>query len=595
MGHKILLADDSITVQKIIKLTFSDEGVEVIAVGNGELAVQKLAEMRPDLVMADVFMPGKDGYEVCEYIKTHPELRQTPVILLVHAFEPFDQERALRVGADQHLTKPFQSIRALVATVKEMIAPPSSQVAYSAAASSSQPSAPAPEPISIPVDAESGFASFDAETVFAEADMGSASAPIETETSFPSIDAALALPTFAPVDAEPDFTPVETETAIPSLTSIDAETGFASVDTAPLGFAPHADQGSGEVLEYAMNAEPLQNEPESFVPQLTLEPLETELPECSTSPEDISLNVAGTEEPQSSDYASALNLNFDAESADALQVDLTADTEPLSCAAIIEEQSEVLDLDDELPPSPIQGEELDLLPEITSTPLGTTEITAAEPPACEPITNEPASEPVVCEPAPCEQFAETPMANGFPAAPDDALPILAEVEVPHIGSEYEMQATTTPECAELESDDTELMPLDSCQPAAESTEVLASAEADPLVPLKMPEPDAVLESAFTSENNALNGYGQESAIGEISQAQPASIEQSVKQDTSAGIETAPTDGFDLQAFPPALLDEIAKRVVERLSERAIQEIAWEVVPEMAELLIRKQLAEKVPR
>src|SRR5437763_10000327 len=136
MGHTILLADDSITVQKIVKLTFSDEGVEVVAVGNGELAVQQLDELRPDLVMADVFMPGKDGYEVCEYIKTHPELRHTPVILLVHAFEPFDQEHALRVGADQHLLKPFQSIRALVATVKEIIAPPASQEAYSAAASS---------------------------------------------------------------------------------------------------------------------------------------------------------------------------------------------------------------------------------------------------------------------------------------------------------------------------------------------------------------------------------------------------------------------------------------------------------------------------
>src|SRR5438045_9540538 len=135
MRHKHVLADDSLTVQKIVKLTLSDEGIEVVAVGNGDQAVQKLEEMRPDLVMADVFMPGKDGYEVCEYVKSHPDLRHTPVILLVHAFEPFDQEHALRVGADQHLLKPFQSIRALVATVKEIIAPPASQEAYSEAAS----------------------------------------------------------------------------------------------------------------------------------------------------------------------------------------------------------------------------------------------------------------------------------------------------------------------------------------------------------------------------------------------------------------------------------------------------------------------------
>ncbi len=89
MGHKVLLADDSITVQKIVKLSLTEEGIEVIALGNGEQAVQQLEAIQPDLVMADVFMPGKDGYEVCEFVKSHPQFKHTPVILLVHAFEPF--------------------------------------------------------------------------------------------------------------------------------------------------------------------------------------------------------------------------------------------------------------------------------------------------------------------------------------------------------------------------------------------------------------------------------------------------------------------------------------------------------------------------
>lgn len=121
MGHKVLLADDSITVQKIVKLSLTEEGIEVIAVSNGEQAVQQLETLQPDLVMADVFMPGKDGYEVCEFVKSHPRLQQTPVILLVHAFEPFDPDRAKKVGADHQLTKPFQSIRTLVTTVREML------------------------------------------------------------------------------------------------------------------------------------------------------------------------------------------------------------------------------------------------------------------------------------------------------------------------------------------------------------------------------------------------------------------------------------------------------------------------------------------
>lgn len=124
MGHKVLLADDSITVQKIVKLSLTEEGVEVIAVGNGEQAVQQLETLRPDLVMADVFMPGKDGYEVCEFVKGHPQLKHIPVILLVHAFEPFDPERAQKAGADHQLTKPFQSIRTLVTTVRDLLQAP---------------------------------------------------------------------------------------------------------------------------------------------------------------------------------------------------------------------------------------------------------------------------------------------------------------------------------------------------------------------------------------------------------------------------------------------------------------------------------------
>ncbi len=121
MGYKILLADDSVTVQKIITLTFSDEGAEVSTVNNGEEAITRLRYIRPDLVMADVSIPGKDGYDICEFVKTHPDLKGTPVILLVPAFEPYDEERARRAGADYHLTKPFQSIRTLISTVKNLI------------------------------------------------------------------------------------------------------------------------------------------------------------------------------------------------------------------------------------------------------------------------------------------------------------------------------------------------------------------------------------------------------------------------------------------------------------------------------------------
>jgi CheY-like chemotaxis protein len=113
-GRKLLLADDSITIQKVVDLTFADEGVSVVCVNNGREAIERLQEFKPDVVLADVFMPEVSGYEVCEYIKQNDELKHIPVMLLVGSFEPFDEEEARRVGANDTLTKPFQSIRRLL-------------------------------------------------------------------------------------------------------------------------------------------------------------------------------------------------------------------------------------------------------------------------------------------------------------------------------------------------------------------------------------------------------------------------------------------------------------------------------------------------
>jgi CheY-like chemotaxis protein len=123
-GRKLLLADDSATIQKVIDLTFADEGVRVVAVGNGRDAIDQLLEVVPDIVLADVFMPSPNGYEVCEYVKTNEKLKHIPVVLLVGSFEPFDEAEARRVGADDILTKPFQSIRRLIDRVGALVSSP---------------------------------------------------------------------------------------------------------------------------------------------------------------------------------------------------------------------------------------------------------------------------------------------------------------------------------------------------------------------------------------------------------------------------------------------------------------------------------------
>jgi CheY-like chemotaxis protein len=121
VSKKLLLADDSVTIQKVVNLTFADEGIEVITAGDGDAARQMISESAPDLVMADVNMPGISGYELCEQIKQNENTKNTPVILLVGSFEPFDEAEARRVGADDFLTKPFQSIRQLVNKVTTLL------------------------------------------------------------------------------------------------------------------------------------------------------------------------------------------------------------------------------------------------------------------------------------------------------------------------------------------------------------------------------------------------------------------------------------------------------------------------------------------
>lgn len=107
MRRRILLADDSVTIQKVIELTFMDEDYEVRAVSNGDEAIKVLPEVDPHFVIADVHMPGANGYEVCR--RSKERRADVPVLLLVGTFEPFDEAQARAAGSDSYLKKPFDS------------------------------------------------------------------------------------------------------------------------------------------------------------------------------------------------------------------------------------------------------------------------------------------------------------------------------------------------------------------------------------------------------------------------------------------------------------------------------------------------------
>jgi CheY-like chemotaxis protein len=118
---KLLLADDSVTIQRVIELTFADEQIQVIAVGDGQQAIVEIEQHRPDIVLADVGMPQRDGYEVAAFVKQTPYLSHIPVLLLTGAFEPVDEARARAVGCDGVLAKPFEP-QMVINRVKDLLA-----------------------------------------------------------------------------------------------------------------------------------------------------------------------------------------------------------------------------------------------------------------------------------------------------------------------------------------------------------------------------------------------------------------------------------------------------------------------------------------
>jgi CheY-like chemotaxis protein len=122
VSRKLLLADDNPTIRRVIELTFSGEDVQVVTVDDGEQAIRRIPLERPDIVLADIGMRKRSGYEVAAFVKNHPELSHVPVLLLAGAFEPVDEARAKQVKSAGVLVKPFEPLD-LVARVRGLVGP----------------------------------------------------------------------------------------------------------------------------------------------------------------------------------------------------------------------------------------------------------------------------------------------------------------------------------------------------------------------------------------------------------------------------------------------------------------------------------------
>jgi CheY-like chemotaxis protein len=489
MPKKILLADDSITIQKVVELTFSDGDYEVIATNNGAKALQKLSEVRPDIILSDIIMPEKNGYEVCEFVKSHPDYRTIPVILLTGTFEPFDPDRAEKAGCDAVVTKPFES-QSLIQKVEELIA----QNQPAAAAAPEQPAA--------------------------------------AETPSSIFETAAVPPVSAP-EPEPSWSAPNLELAPPPAPE-------------PSPFAPAADESpfapGGSFAPPPMSLE----EPPATAAASDSSPFE-ELPKTEAPPDHGSEIFAAPPQPSAAadmpfeapprvEY-SAETRAFPAVSFEDLQR-MAKETAP-PAAPPPPEEPEVPQMELEPPPPPVAAEspfeepaaysgETRAFPRVSFEELQRMAAETAPPPA-EPETPPPAA-------------AAAPETTAFPSMSFD--------EVPRPQMEVETSwAPATPAPAET--------PWEAPAPSADESPFEPAAE--PAAPFAPPPP---MEAAPEWQ----------APPPPLDMPPPSSAEMS-----------GPMQLTDEQ------IDRIARRVIELMSDQVVKNIAWEVIPDLAEVVVRERI------
>ncbi|MFI5007699.1 MAG: response regulator [Solirubrobacterales bacterium] len=548
MGKKILLADDSITIQKVIELTFSDEDFDVVTVGNGRLALEKVQEIRPDIVLCDIIMPEKDGYEVCEFIKKNASLQHIPVLLLTGAFEPFDQERAARVGSDGYLAKPFEP-ETLIAKVKDLLsraARPSGGPAIPFAAPGREaeplrglppPSAPPPLSVVPPRPAE-------------PLPFPRAASPEPFRAAPPPVEVAPLPVSFIPEEPFEDLDP----------TSFGPDGDAGAQSSEPLPFSSAADEllpmtpeesdslgvsDTASTVMFSANSVPWQT-PAAPIPSIQPPPAapaapppseaspvrEAELPGEPTVFEEVieeyvefggaymPINEAGAEPVPGSPLGT--------------YEPPTVPFEPPPTRPAIFEVQRATETVEIRPPAP--------------TPPPAMPPPASRPPASAPRVPAPSAPPVAAPPAPPAYV------RSEPAPIDEPMPTVA------IASPWPTPpAPTSPRP----------------EPAVPAAPTPAPASPPPVVPPAYVPPFVTHVAPPAPEPAA---------------PPPPESFADLVPDAAAPAEPAkPASEAAEVSVPVEMVETIAQRVVAQISEKVVREIAWEVIPDLAEQLIKAEI------
>ncbi len=609
MGKKILLADDSITIQKVIELTFSDEDFEVVTVGNGRLAIERVADVAPDVVLCDIIMPEKDGYEVCDFVKKNPALAHVPVLLLTGAFEPFDQDRAARVGADGYLAKPFEP-QTLIAKVKEMLergpaprpaAPPAPEVVRHATVpvpsetapmpavrptAPAAPSAPTPaapaefEPL-YAVEEPAEFQPLEAVGGFEPLEVASFE-PLEAASAESPLDSFVSEPTFAPAAAGPSATvafipeeplappPPPAAQALPAEIELVGEPELVAEPEPEFVAEPEPElvpEPAPAVVETEFVAEP---EPELVAESELL------VAEAPSAPADTAGGGGNAPEP-------AVEAVFEA------PAELSAE-EPAPAfepAPVFEPAAPVEAVEFEAPPQAVSPEPPGVAAELPLQERARAAVEAAYGAvfaADQPLAEEPPAAPSAPERESVFEFEPEPAA---------AEPAQVEPEPAPATEELAPEELLLPE-----------EPVIPAEPAAAGPAAAFEEEAfeEAFEPAPAEPQPLVAPSLDTIEELTESGPEQVATPQEWAQApepQPVAAATPPAEEVSFEDVAPPAAPAEAPAGAPSLAAEvavpvdmvaaIAQRVVGQISEKVIREVAWEIIPELAEALIKKEI------
>jgi CheY-like chemotaxis protein len=536
--QKLLLADDSVTIQKVVNLTFADEGIEVISVGDGDSAMEKILETSPDIILVDVNMPGLSGYEICERLRKSPAFLQTPVILLVGSFEPFDEEEAKRVGADDYLTKPFQSIRQLVQKVNTLLNQPkiadntaenseitaveSSSAVSSSVASSSVNEIPVILPSTPTVDeiqhTDTFDDAFDDEMIQTNRLKDDSELDISTQNEAVT-ESYTPIEHYTEIENNP-YVPVEHENEIESKPYIPIEHD-AEIESNP--YVPI--QNDEEIMPIRSEIDERIDDDEMKVEDSKFVPETTEI--YATNGEGSSIN----NEVGLPEMASILTLD---------------EQNPLEIAP--REEDFIINMDHE------QNSAADW--DFMETRNFST-------------------------PAKNESFAteqeDSKYFDIIPTTNDSDQFGTSESSLAIDNQELPMNSTT-----KIEEEEDELV----AKPTEAQEELVAETQDE-----SVNETAEIQEEEFAAENTE----PQEELVG----AEPIASSQNVENNISVPNFIASTVVSEVAkekvAISEELIEVIVNRVMERLSDNVVREIAWEIVPSHTDLIVKKMVQEKLDK